>query len=358
MKIGVLTFHRCINYGSYWQARCLVDGLRALGHEAVLLDHASRRIDVAEWKCALQPTLPVPVLPADRARYRRKMLRFFAGFHALPLSPRFPIDTPAQMPACDAVVVGSDEVWNLSHPWYGHWPLFYGEGLRARRVVSYAASFGHYDARRGLERTWAQRLRRFDAIAVRDTASRLLVKEAVGVAPQMVLDPCLAFPAPSIRQRRYAGTRYLALYGHGFSPGFSAAVQQWAQRHGLPVVSIGYHNDWADEQWIDAGPLDFPGFIAGAQAVASNFFHGCVFALRHDRPFICEGSHYRSTKLRSLMAQAGTPERLFEQAPPSGAVDSLLGVPLPAEVQARLQRARERSHRYLHDALAPASAAA
>ena len=22
--IGVLTFHRCINYGSYWQARCLV----------------------------------------------------------------------------------------------------------------------------------------------------------------------------------------------------------------------------------------------------------------------------------------------------------------------------------------------
>ena len=25
---GVLTFHRCINYGSYWQARCLMEGLR------------------------------------------------------------------------------------------------------------------------------------------------------------------------------------------------------------------------------------------------------------------------------------------------------------------------------------------
>src|SRR5690349_8232637 len=42
LKIGVLTFHRCINYGSYWQARCLVDGLRARGHDAVLLDHHSR----------------------------------------------------------------------------------------------------------------------------------------------------------------------------------------------------------------------------------------------------------------------------------------------------------------------------
>jgi hypothetical protein len=27
-RVGVLTFHRCINYGSYWQARCLVEGLR------------------------------------------------------------------------------------------------------------------------------------------------------------------------------------------------------------------------------------------------------------------------------------------------------------------------------------------
>ena len=38
-KIGVLTFHRCINYGSYWQARCLVEGLRDRGFEAELLNH-------------------------------------------------------------------------------------------------------------------------------------------------------------------------------------------------------------------------------------------------------------------------------------------------------------------------------
>ncbi|RST48572.1 hypothetical protein EJI00_17040 [Variovorax sp. DXTD-1] len=25
MSIGVLNFHRCINYGSYWQARLLAD---------------------------------------------------------------------------------------------------------------------------------------------------------------------------------------------------------------------------------------------------------------------------------------------------------------------------------------------
>jgi hypothetical protein len=49
-RIGVLTFHRCINYGSYWQARCLVEGLRERGHDAVLLDHNSACTNVAEWR--------------------------------------------------------------------------------------------------------------------------------------------------------------------------------------------------------------------------------------------------------------------------------------------------------------------
>jgi hypothetical protein len=30
-KLGILTFHKCINFGSYWQARCLAEGLRARG---------------------------------------------------------------------------------------------------------------------------------------------------------------------------------------------------------------------------------------------------------------------------------------------------------------------------------------
>ena len=64
VKIGVLTFHRCINYGSYWQARCLVEGLSALGHHAELLDHASARVDRTEWRCALRP---VPGQTGDRA---------------------------------------------------------------------------------------------------------------------------------------------------------------------------------------------------------------------------------------------------------------------------------------------------
>lgn len=355
VKIGILTFHRCINYGSYWQARCLAEGLRARGHDAVILDHASRRIDIAEWKCALQPTRPAATPKADHPRYREKILRFLHAIESLPLSARFPLDAPVDMERCDVVMVGSDEVWNLSHPWYGHCALFYGDGLDGERLVSYAASFGNYDAWQGLGRAWARRLRRFESISVRDESSRAIVADALGTEPPLVLDPCLQFPLQygcDDGDGAQLPARYLAVYGHGFSPAFAARARRWARRRGLPVVSIGYRNDWADRQWIDAGPREFAPFIAGAEAVATNFFHGCVFALRHARPFVCEESRYRSTKLRGLMAAVGGERRLQPEGAPGSESDGLLDAPPEPAMLARIDRFRRDSERYLDRALA------
>lgn len=354
MKIGVLTFHRCINYGSYWQARCLAEGLRARGHEVVVLDHVSRRVEIAEWKCAFRPTLPVETPKPDRPRYRRKILRFFRAIESLPLSRRFRIEDPSAMEPCDVVVVGSDEVWNLSHPWYDRYPLFYGEGLRARRLVSYAASFGNHDAGSGLAPAWASRLRNFERIAVRDEISRAVVADATGVEPDIVLDPCLQFPLePEAPDDELPTAPYVVVYGHGFSMPFANEVRRWARRRKLPLVSIGYRNDWADRQCIAAGPHEFAHLVAGAEAVATNFFHGCVFALRNRKPFVCETSRYRGNKLRCLMAKVGSERHLLAGTVPGAACDALLDDPLAPGILDRIERLRSVSRDYLDGALAP-----
>lgn len=357
MRIGILTFHRCINYGSYWQTRCLVEGLRARGHEPVVLDHASRRIDIAEWKCAFRPTLPQPVPRGDRPHYRAKIRRFFDAIAALPLSAPIALDAPQQVAVggapedCDVVLVGSDEVWNLSHPWYGRCTLFYGDGLRTRRLVSYAASFGNHEAGYGLAPDWAQRLGRFDRISVRDQSSGDIVARATGERPPLVLDPCLQFPPATAVDVAPPERDYLAVYGHGFSPAFVGRVRRWARTRGLPIVSIGYRNDWADRQWLQAGPHEFAAFIAGASAVATNFFHGCVFALRHGKPFVCEESHYRSNKVRGLMATVGGQPHLQPEGAPADALETLLDAPPVAAIGARIEQVRTTSERFLDRAL-------
>jgi hypothetical protein len=353
LKIGVLTFHRCINYGSYWQARSLAEGLRFRGHDAVILDHYSPRINIAEWKCAYQPVLPTPVPAADRSLYREKIKGFFRAFESLPLSTRFSLHNPTEMEHYDLVVVGSDEVWNLFHPWYGRHPFFYGEGIRADRLISYAASFGNYDAAWQLEKRWAERLQNFSCISVRDANSQEIVQDALGYLPQMVLDPCLQFTVePEQRDNKKFERPYAAVYGHNFSRSFISQIKSWAGERKLPLISIGYRNDWADEQWITADPHDFAHFISHTEALVTNFFHGCVFALRNAKPFVCETSPYRGNKLQGLMAKIGGEKYLLKEDTPADIYKERLNNQLDEVILKKIDRLRQTSNEWLDQALA------
>ncbi|HYG75275.1 MAG TPA: hypothetical protein VEK08_09765 [Planctomycetota bacterium] len=111
--------------------------------------------------------------------------------------------------------------------------------------------------------SWAEKLRTFESISVRDLNSQLLVKAATGVEPEIVLDPCLQFstgPANSCSDN--AERRFIAVYGHNFSTVFAREVRRYAERRRFPLISIGYRNDWADEQWITADRNEFATFIA------------------------------------------------------------------------------------------------
>ncbi|MQW88306.1 polysaccharide pyruvyl transferase family protein [Sinorhizobium saheli] len=350
-RLGVLTFHRCINYGSFWQARCLVHGLRSLGADPVILDHRSARVSRAELRCALRPLLPARTAPADIPLYASKARKFLSALASLPLSAPFALDDPAGLEDCDIVVIGSDEVWNLRHPWYGGYPLFYGEGLRARSLVSYAATFGNHSAASGLDHFWAERLSKFDEISVRDENSRRIVEKAVRREAALVLDPCLQFPETIVSCRHTASRPYVAVYGHSFPAWFQKAICRWAAARSLPLVSIGYRNEWADEQWLDAGPYEFAGCIAGAEAVVTNFFHGCVFALLNTKPFACVLSDYRSNKIVDLTQLVGAEPHVMAPGTSQAEYEAILDEAPGRAIAERLAQLRAQSRTYLINVL-------
>src|SRR5689334_17722087 len=108
MKVGVLTFHKCVNYGSYWQARCLLEWLKNRGHQVELMDHDCSCIQRAEAHCALQPKLPARTPPNELKAYATKTRRFIEAVAHLPLSRRFSVHEPEAASGYDAIVVGSD----------------------------------------------------------------------------------------------------------------------------------------------------------------------------------------------------------------------------------------------------------
>jgi hypothetical protein len=354
MKVGVLTFHKCINYGSYWQARCLVEGLRARGHDAELLDHDCNCIRRAEAKCALQPKLPERTPVHELPHYRSKARTFIDAIARLPLSRRFSLHNPAAAGSYDAIVVGSDEVWNFRHPWYGSKPIFFGEGLKAERLVSYAASFGNHSAWDGIHPEWAGKLNRFSALSVRDQNSWHLVRNGIGREPPLVLDPCLQFPQ-FVQAGQHAPDRgdrpYAVLYGHAFPTWLSTRVRRWADRAGLSLISIGYSNDWAHEQRVSASPIEFARMMAGAQAVITNFFHGCIFALLGGKPWVAHPSDYRSIKIPDLASTLGTEHRIISEQTSREELTELLETPMQESLASCLEQRRAQSDAYLDAAL-------
>src|SRR4051812_18995267 len=349
-KIGVLTFHRSINYGSYWQARCLVEGIRARGFDAKLLDYDCSAVRRAEIGCALQPERPRRTPRACLKGYATKVRRFDDAVSALPLSLRFQLDRPGNAGEYDAIVIGSDEVWNFRHPWFGSKPIFFGDELRAERLVSYAASFGNHSAWDGIDPEGARKLHRFSTISVRDENSWHLVRGGTGREPALVLDPCLQFPQWPAAERPRDG-RYAVVYGHGFPAWLRKRVRQWADRRGLRLVSIGYLNNWADEQLVTAGPIEFAGLLAGARAVVTNFFHGCIFALLNGKPWVSSPSAYRSIKIPDLVSVLGVQSRLVEHGTSQQMVDELLETAIQPRAAQRLAELRAQSDAYLDAAL-------
>ena len=183
---------------------------------------------------------------------------------------------------------------------------------RPSRLVSYAASFGNHSAWDGIDPEWAASSivsRRFRCAT---KTAGIWSAAAPAAKPEIVLDPCLQFP-PVERRAPVEDGLMRSSTATASRAGSNARVRRWADRTGMRLVSIGYSNDCADEQRIGAGPLEFARLMAGASAVITNFFHGCVFALLNGKPWATAPSDYRSIKIPDLAAHARREHRLVDE---------------------------------------------
>ena len=168
----------------------------------------------------------------------------------------------------------------------------------------------------------------------------------------MVLDPVLQFPEIiDISKAAPSGGRYAVIYGHGFPQWLVRRLRGWAERTGTRLVSIGYSNPFADEQKLRLGPVEFASVIAGARAVITNFFHGCVFAILTGKPWASAPSDYRSIKIPDLANLLSASNRIVGEETSDGDLTDLLSTPIQPAVAARLDDYRERSETFLNEAL-------
>ncbi len=264
MKVGILTFHAADSYGAVLQARALVEVLRALGHDACVIDYAPEYL-TRPYRLWRKDWWKHPVGTAKNLansfavlRRRRGFQAFRGGMHLAPYPPE----------GFDAVVFGSDQVWNRKlnggEPlWYAQDPVF-----DHTRNIAYAASTGSVPLPDGVD------FSRFHRLGVREPQLQAELA-ARGFASTLVLDPvllagkdvldALAGPCP-------ARGRYVVAYEVIDNP----QVMRIAARFGLPVVRIASNPRYGGRKKFVPG--EFISLLRGAEHVVASSFHAVAVA--------------------------------------------------------------------------------
>lgn len=304
MKVGILTFHEGLNHGAYLQAYCTMQAVRQLEHDPVIINYKNRthwiQEDVRPWLAYRRP-----VRFLDRFQKQRAFSR---DHKAMPLTGYTHDPDEVRKWHFDAVIVGSDVVWDTSI--FGFDSLYFGD-LNTDRLIAYAASCGSYDFTGNMDSKIAEGIRSFDFVSVRDQNTSKLVEAVTGECPERVLDP--VFLPDSLdgftSDEPPLDFPYVLVYGGRFSPADGEHILDWAAQRQLQVISVGYRNHWAPKNIMSVGPLSILNYFKHAAFIVSGTFHGTVFSLRFRKNFIVVLNESIRNKATCLLDAVGCPER-------------------------------------------------
>jgi hypothetical protein len=315
MNVGILTFSQANNFGALLQAYALQQTLAGLGHQAEIIRYPAELGFLAQWSFLRNRMRkeghPAAVLQAYYA-YRRFREHCF---HQSPPCNTF-ADLRQLAGRYDAIIVGSDQVW---HPKWVPLHIFFlafadRPGLRR---ISYAACTGvstHTTASHILAQNW---LTQFSAISVRNAVTREVVHDWLGHDVPIVADPTLLHDFhefDSVPLPRDIPDQFILVYAleHTLLPlGYQLLAKLKANRT-LPVVTIipSCHSS-CDFQAADIAlrhldPRLFPLLFKKAAFILTDSFHGSIFSIKSQKPFLCYGDlGPRSPRLQDLTQRYG-----------------------------------------------------
>lgn len=328
MKIAIMTQPLGRNYGGMMQAYALQKVLRDMGHEVVTINHyASAKGAVYNLARLgfrlLKKATGERELPVNFEKHYSYIFKDTQAFVDKHIVQSEYIDNDKDLKShfaknnYDAVIVGSDQTWRpIYSPNIYNYYLDFLENDTKLKKIAYASSFGvdtwEYSAEE--TRRCAELAKLFDAVSVREQSGVELCEKYLGVDSECVLDPTLLLDKEDYLE--LIGDKYKGSQGEGVFTYFldvneekESAAEQLAKKLdtftyksqakvALSAQSSGNVEDYrmpAVEEWLAS--------FANAEFVLTDSFHGMVFSIIFEKPFLVIGNHERGlSRFESLLS--------------------------------------------------------
>lgn len=362
--VGILTFHKAINYGAVLQAYALRTAVESLGKPSSVVNYVGGKM-LAESKVFFFPkraALVDQLLRCYRLPMRAATIKRFNRFlkDELQLSHVNVIGEEGLVASADqfsAFISGSDQVFNYVGTGEDfNYYLEFAQGGTKR--IAYAPSFGlrRVDEEHAPRVTAA--LNRFHALSVREDVGADIVEELTGQRPQRVCDPTFLLDKKQWEQLCVAPALkkpYVLVYSFG-SRHLEAVAGDLAGQIGGVVVNInrslpGVVGAGKVKNAYAPGPREFLGLIRDAEIVVTNSFHGMALSVLLEKEFYVFTNHYENAnatnqRFVTLAESLGLSQRVHDT------VEHVRRSPVDyAQVREKVERWREESVEFLSCAL-------
>ena len=331
MRICILTQPLKVNYGGILQAYALQATLRKLGHQAWTED---RLEDSATLNRSLYLRMKNffyfliksgKFVFTNSAGYRPTTHQFIKSHIRLTAISQSHTKEMFSQYGFEAYIVGSDQVWRpLYSPFLFNYFLDFTKDDNVKRIA-YAASFGSDEWEFTPEETayCASLLKKFNAVSVREKTAVQLCKTHLGVDAIQTLDPTLLLtkedylsliPKKSIRNcPKYCMAYFLDVNTDKYN--IIRDISEHLQCKGKTITIsptpppkawdfIKNHYYLSVENWLNQ--------FNQASFVITDSFHGCVFALLFNKPFVAIDSKRRgSARFQSILGLFDLQDRLI-----------------------------------------------
>lgn len=303
MKIGILTMHRVVNYGSALQAYALQRKLELMGYEAEIIDYVfptpQKIALLARVMKVLRRRLYMMRIGKCFSTTKESKFRHFRESF-LKLSKqvydkRLLMENP---PLYDVYMVGSDQVWNprwMKDDLVFFLPFVNDEGWK----VSYASSFAVSQIDERFKVKYASALGRFRYISVREKSGLNIVRQLTGKKAEHVCDPTMLLdeedyePLVQLAKVRVEGPYILAyILGYMFNPfpEVNRIISGVSKDLCLPVVYLDGNKyvvfDKTCQTVNELSPCDFLWLFKHASFIITSSYHGSIFASIYSKPLL------------------------------------------------------------------------
>lgn len=301
MKIGIITFHWATNYGAILQAYALQNYLLELGHDVEIINYLPRR------NIFLQRLTWIRNRQWGNFKKENK-LHLFRKNNLFISSKTYKSNRAlySMKKKYDIIISGSDQVWNLSFIQYAEqskqtYSYYLDFVSRDTKKVSYAASFGTNMIPFEYKANIREELSTFSAISVRELTAKAILEE-LGLAAKVVIDPTLLIEREYYERfccSQKDNERLLVYKLHNNQSLFDKIERYLSE--GTKTHKV--HSEMSMSDWL--------GSIKNAKLVLTNSFHGMVFSILFEVPFISvlvEGSDMND-RIITLLSSLGLEDR-------------------------------------------------